>query len=50
MFSGLWQKDLFKGGWNLGKSFFKQNYCHACHIVFAFLSSLVLSRKLTNNE
>ena len=24
-------KDLFKGRCSLAKSFFKQNYCHACH-------------------
>ena len=24
-------KDLFKGICSLAKSFFKQNYCHACH-------------------
>ena len=33
-FSGLLQKDLFKGKWSLGKSCFKQNYCHACHTRF----------------
>ena len=35
MFSGLLQKDLFKGRWILAKSYFKQNYCHACHTRFA---------------
>ena len=35
MFSGLLQKDLFKGKWILAKSYFKQNYCHACHTRFA---------------
>ena len=35
MFSGLLQKDLFKGKWSLAKSYFKQNYCHACHTRFA---------------
>ena len=35
MFSGLSQKDLFKGRWILAKSYFKQNYCHACHTRFA---------------
>ena len=29
------QKDLFKGKWWLAKSYFKQNYCHACHTRFA---------------
>ena len=51
MFSGLLQKDLFKGKWSLAKRFFKQNYCHACHIRFAVffplpsccVSSLLLS-------
>ena len=27
MFSGLLQKDLFKGGWSSPQKFFKQNYC-----------------------
>ena len=35
MFSGLLQKDLFKGKWSLAKSYCKQNYCHACHTRFA---------------
>ena len=35
MFSGLLQKDLFKGGWTSPQKFFKQNYCHACDIRFA---------------
>ena len=35
MFSGLLQKDLFKRKWSLAKSYFKQNYCHACHKRFA---------------
>ena len=35
MFSGLLQKDLFKGKWSLAKSYFKQNHCHACHTRFA---------------
>ena len=35
MFSGLLQKDLFKRKWSLAKSYFKQNYCHACHTRFA---------------
>ena len=35
MFSGLLQKDQFKGKWSLAKSYFKQNYCHACHTRFA---------------
>ena len=47
MFSGLLQKDLFKGGWSSAKSFFKQNYCHACHtgvtVVFPLPSCCVSS-------
>ena len=36
MFPGLLQKDLsVKGGWRSAKTFFKQNYCHACHTKFA---------------
>ena len=35
MSSGLLQKDLFKRKWSLAKSYFKQNYCHACHKRFA---------------
>ena len=35
MFFGLLQKDLFKRKWSLTKSFFKQNFCHACHTRFA---------------
>ena len=31
MFSGLLPKDLFKRKRSLAKSYFKQNYCHACH-------------------
>ena len=34
-FSGPLQKDLFKEKWNLAKSCFKQNYCHACNTTFA---------------
>ena len=34
MFSGLLQKDLFKRKWSLEKSYFMQNYCHACHTRF----------------
>ena len=43
-------KDLCKGGWSLAKSFFKQNYCHACHTGFVcpLLSSFVLLRTLIN--
>ena len=37
IFSGLLQKDLFKGKWCLAKSYFKQNYCHVCHTRFAVL-------------
>ena len=38
--------DLFKGKWSLAKSYFKQNYCHACHrwlAVFFTLPSCCLS-------
>ena len=35
MFSGLLQKDLFKGKCSLARSYFKQNYCHACRTSFA---------------
>ena len=35
MFSGLLSKDLFKRKGSLAKSYFKQNYCHACHTMFA---------------
>ena len=35
MFSGLLQKDLFKGKWILAKSYFKQNYRQTCHTRFA---------------
>ena len=40
------QKYLFKGKWSLAKSYFKQNYCHACHTrlaVFFTLPSCCLS-------
>ena len=40
MFSGLLQKDLFKGGWSLAKNFFKPNYCHACHTRFSIFFPL----------
>ena len=56
MFSGLLQKDLFKGGWSLAKNFFKPNYCHACHTRFSIffplppccVSSLLLLVFITN--
>ena len=35
LFSGLLQKDLFKGRWSLAKNFFKPNYRHACYTRFA---------------
>ena len=42
MFFGLLQKRLFKGEWNLAKSYFiRQNYCLAWHTMFA---SSLLSR------
>ena len=50
MFSGLLQKNLFKGKWILAKSFFKQNYCHACHTrvaVFFPLPSCCVSSLIT---
>ena len=40
MFSGLLQKDLFKGKWILAKRYFKQNYCRACHTRFALFFPL----------
>ena len=40
MFSGLLQKDLFKGNWSLARSYFRQNYCHTCHTRFAVFFSL----------
>ena len=40
MFSGLLQKDLFKGGWSLVKNFFKPNYCHTCHTRFSIFFPL----------
>ena len=54
MFSVFYKKDLFKGRWSLEQSFFKQNYCHACHTRFANLfplpsccwSSLLFQSKL----
>ena len=41
MFSVLLQKDLFKGKWSFAKSYFKQNYCHACHTRFALFFPLL---------
>ena len=35
MFSGLFQKDLFKGGLSLEECFFNQSYCHARYTRFA---------------
>ena len=35
MFSGLLQKDLFKGGCSSAEMFFQKNYCHVCHTRFA---------------
>ena len=40
MFSGLLQKDLFKGGWSSAKRFIKQNYCHASHTGFTVVFPL----------
>ena len=48
MFSGLLPINLFKGGLNLGESFFSQSYGHTCHTRFAvFLFPPVLLRKPT---
>ena len=41
MFSGLFQKDLFKGGLSLEECFFNQSCCHACHTRFAVLFPLL---------
>ena len=35
MFSGLFQKHLFKGRWSLTEIVFEQNFCHACLARFA---------------
>ena len=43
MFSGVLQRDLFKGRWSLEERFFKQNYCHALFAVFSPLSSCCVS-------
>ena len=48
MFSGLLQKDLFKGRGSSAEKLFEQNYFHACYT--RFLSSPVLLRKLTLSE
>ena len=40
MFSGLLPKDPFKRKGSLAKSYFKQNYCHACHASFAVVVPL----------
>ena len=48
MFSCLLQKDLLKGRWSLGESFFKQNYCQLCHKACRLLSSPVLLLKFSN--
>ena len=53
MFSGLLQKDLFKGRWILAKSYFEQNYCEACHTSFAVffpLLSCCVSSLLTRGD
>ena len=49
-FSGLLQNDLFKERWSLEKSYFKQNYSHACHTrlaVFFPLQSCCVSSQMT---
>ena len=43
MFSGVLQRDLFKGRLSLEESFFKQNYCRALFAVFSSLSSCCVS-------
>ena len=49
MFSGLLQKDLFKGRWILAKSFFQAKLLsRLSHKVCRLLSSPVLLRKFTN--
>ena len=51
MFSGLFQKDLFKGRGNSAEKFFEQNYFHARYTRFSYLlSSTVLLCKLTLSE
>jgi len=35
--SGPLRKYLFKGRWSFAEKFFKQNFCHACHTMFAIL-------------
>ena len=40
MFSGLLQKDLFKGRGSSAEKFFEQNYFHACNTRFAFFFPL----------
>ena len=35
MFSGILQKELFKGGCSSPEMFFQKNYCHAYHTRFA---------------
>ena len=52
IFSGLLQKDLFKGRSSLAEIFFKQNYCHACHTrvaVFFPVLSCYVSSLVTEN-
>ena len=52
MFSGRLPKDLFKGKWILAKSYFRQNYCHACHTRFAVffpLPSCCVSLLISHN-
>ena len=48
LFSGLWQKDLFKGGWTLAESFSQiKLMSRLTHKVCRLLSSPVLLHKLT---
>ena len=58
IFSGLLQKDMFKGGWSSAKRVFKQNYCQPCHTRFSvffpppscFISSLLTVTRPTTND
>ena len=53
MFSGLLQKELFKGGCSSAEMFFQTNYCHACHTRFAVffpLTSCCVSSLFHNDD
>ena len=52
MFSGLLQKDLFKGGWSLAEECFKQN-CDTCHTTFTVffpLTSYCVKAHIVNGQ